>query len=149
MHAARITPAPSRGTVLIADKMDVVCTVLARIIVRCGFTPLIVPDGVEVLQVARSAPAGLCCAFLGVSLVHIDGITLAAILAHLSPSFPVVLMSGYPAWMLANRLQHVPRAYFLEKPFALAVVFALLNEIAPLCERTFGTALSPYTPRKP
>ncbi|MBC8077576.1 MAG: hypothetical protein H7Y32_15990, partial [Chloroflexales bacterium] len=139
-NAARITPAASRGTVLIADKMAAVCAVLARIIVRCGFTPLIVAGGVEVLHVVRSAPADLCCAFLGVSQVHIDGITLAVILAQLAPSLPVVLMSGYPAWMLANRLQQVPRAYFLEKPFALAGVCALLTEIVPLRERAWGEA---------
>lgn len=138
MNAARITPALSQGTVLIADKMAAVCVVLARIIVRCGFTPLIVAGGVEVLQVVHSAPTDLCCTFLGVSLVGIDGITLAAMLAHLAPALPVVLMSGYPAWMLANRLQQVPSAYFLEKPFGLARVRALLTEIVPVRERALG-----------
>jgi len=104
-------------TVLVVDDEDDLRGVVRRLLQSEGFHVLEARDGATALQVLNDAADGSVELVLtDLRMPVMDGRQLAAALARLRPSLPVIFMSGYTAQLMDMRLVS-PHLAFLAKPF--------------------------------
>jgi len=78
--------------ILIVDDAETVRNVLSRMLSEWGFQVQTASDGTEALHLFADSPFGLVVTDF--NMPGMDGLTLAAKIKGLSPSTPVILMSG-------------------------------------------------------
>ena len=107
----------SGPTVLIVEDEDAVRGAIRRLLQDEGYTVLEAQNGASALEVLNTAGAtGVALVLTDLRMPVMDGRQLAAALARLRPSLPVVLMSGFTAQLMDMRLVS-PHFVFLAKPF--------------------------------
>ena len=95
---------------------------------RLGFAALTAPNATSALAVVQLHNADLACAILDILMPHMDGLTTAFAIHQVAPRLPIVLMSGSAPQMSAHT-PTAPIAGFLPKPFTLADLRAVLNQV--------------------
>lgn len=107
----------SGATVLIVEDEDALRTAIRRLLQDEGYTVLEAQNGASALEVLDSPGAtGVALVLTDLRMPVMDGRQLAAALARLRPSLPVVFMSGFTAQLMDMRLVS-PHFAFLAKPF--------------------------------
>jgi len=112
---------------LVVDDEAAIRTVATRMLDRLGFAARTAPDGTTALAVVQLHNADLVCVILDILMPHMDGLT-TALAIHQVALLPIILMSGYAPQTSA----HTPTAAiagFLPKPFTLADLRAVLNQV--------------------
>ena len=114
-------PTPSRRkpglTVLLVEDEDGLRTVIRRLLQDEGYGVIEAPNGARALQLlAEGADRQVGLVLTDLRMPIMDGRQLAAALARLQPSLPIVFMSGYTAQLMDMRLVS-PELTFLAKPF--------------------------------
>jgi CheY-like chemotaxis protein len=114
-------PTPSRRkpglTVLLVEDEDGLRTVIRRLLQDEGYSVIEAPNGARALQLlAEGAARQVGLVLTDLRMPIMDGRQLAAALARLQPSLPIVFMSGYTAQLMDMRLVS-PELTFLAKPF--------------------------------
>jgi two-component system cell cycle sensor histidine kinase/response regulator CckA len=127
-------PAAARGILLVDDE-DVVRRVAERALLRQGFRVLSAPTGEAALALLDSEPSPRVAAIVtDLVLPGMDGTALvAAVRQRLgSPRLPALLVSGYAAGMLRDKLAASSaggETRYLAKPYDLKELAAALAEI--------------------
>ena len=107
----------SGPTVLIVEDEDALRAAIRRLLQDEGYTVLEAQNGANALQVLDAPGAHRVALVLtDLRMPVMDGRQLAAALARLRPSLPVVFMSGFTAQLMDMRLVS-PHFAFLAKPF--------------------------------
>jgi signal transduction histidine kinase/ActR/RegA family two-component response regulator len=86
-----------QGTVLLVEDDDTVRLVASKMLQSMGFRVVEACDGIEALDVFRSADteAPFDCVLLDLTMPRMDGVTCMREISRLRPGVPVVLSSGY------------------------------------------------------
>ncbi len=105
------------GTILVVEDEDGLRCVIRRLLQDEGYTVLEAADGARALQLlAHGADQQVGLVLTDLRMPVMDGRQLAAALARLHPSLPIVFMSGFTAQLMDLRLVS-PELTFLPKPF--------------------------------
>lgn len=115
------------GTVLLVDDEQAIRRLLARILVRSGYTVLQAEDGADALRVADDHRAPIDLVLTDLVMPGMTGVEVAIRLRLLWPSLRVVYMSGYAPEDLSAYGVH-DSALFLSKPFRPEDVVAKVGE---------------------
>ncbi|HVS53783.1 MAG TPA: response regulator [Opitutaceae bacterium] len=119
---AGAVPAPIRvqgGTVLLADDEESVRLAAAATLRRHGFSVVAAADGMEAVALAKQAPAPFAGAVLDVTMPRLDGLGALGELRKLQPRLPVVLVTGFDARGVAEKIAQIDGVRLLQKPFTL------------------------------
>jgi two-component system, cell cycle sensor histidine kinase and response regulator CckA len=108
---------------LIDDEMQV-RQVVQRQLERLGYRVIAAADGLSGLTSLGAAQPS--AALIDMTLPDMDGAEVARAVLERAPDIAVVLMSGYRPEELSARLSDLRIAGFLQKPFSLADLRAIL-----------------------
>ncbi len=115
-------PAPRRAgsgpTVLVVEDEDPLRSAIRRLLQTEGYAVLEAQNGARALELltGSEAAAGVELVLTDLRMPVMDGRQLAAALARVRPSLPIVFMSGFTAQLMDMRLVS-PQLAFLAKPF--------------------------------
>jgi CheY-like chemotaxis protein len=126
-------PTSERGTVLIIEDEAAVRDVLARLVERLGYTPVLASDGAAGMEVLRRGLPMARAVLVDVTMPGMNGVEVARAISRTQPDVPVILMSGYSADEVTMRYGELPALALLQKPCTLAALRAVLHR-APLQE---------------
>jgi two-component system, cell cycle sensor histidine kinase and response regulator CckA len=112
------SPVPQpRDTVLVVEDEDGLRCVIRRLLQDEGYAVLEASDGARALQLlAHGAHQQVGLVLTDLRMPVMDGRQLAAALARLHPTLPIVFMSGFTAQLVDMQLIS-PHMAFLPKPF--------------------------------
>ena len=126
----RSAPARQRGTALVVDDEASMRAVLAKVLTREGFTIVQARDGQEALQVCQQQPQ-LQLIVMDLTMPTMDGEEACRELQRRGATVPVILCSGFSETDALLRFQGLDLAGFLQKPFGLGTLVALVNRVLP------------------
>ena len=114
-------PAPPRAgsgpTVLVVEDEGPLRSAIRRLLQTEGYTVLEAHNGANALELLTgSEAAGVQLVLTDLRMPVMDGRQLAAAIARVRPSLPIIFMSGFTAQLLDMRLVS-PHLAFLAKPF--------------------------------
>jgi CheY-like chemotaxis protein len=96
---------------------DSLRSAIRRLLQNEGYTVLEAPNGARALELLAGADAvGVKLVLTDLRMPVMDGRQLAAALARMRPSLPIIFMSGFTAQLMDLRLVS-PHLDFLPKPF--------------------------------
>ena len=110
-------PRSRKGTILLADDQEMVLEVARTVLERAGFRVLAAQDGQQALQLARDYAGTIDCAVLDLAMPELDGLDCVRALRVDRPGLPSVIVSGYLAHGLENRVLPGELQGTVEKPF--------------------------------
>ena len=117
---ASAPPPPRAGsgpTVLVVEDEDPLRSAIRRLLQTEGYTVLEAHNGANALELLTGTePGGVQLVLTDLRMPVMDGRQLAAALARVRPSLPIIFMSGFTAQLLDMRLVS-PHLAFLAKPF--------------------------------
>jgi two-component system cell cycle sensor histidine kinase/response regulator CckA len=120
-------PHPGPRTVLVVEDEDGLRSVILRALQADGFEVLEARDGATALRVLEEAgDRRVELVLTDLRMPVMDGRQLAAALARLRPSLPIVFMSGFTAQLMDLRLV-CPHLTFLAKPFRNEDLLAMVR----------------------
>lgn len=97
-----------------------------------GYEPVGHTSSVAALQAFEQDPGGFDAVLTDETMPHLTGSQLAAVVLHLRPQLPVLLMSGYVSPALAARAQEAGVREVLAKPLvARDIAHALAGALRP------------------
>jgi signal transduction histidine kinase len=118
-------------TALVIDDEPALRAVMRRLLMRIGYGVLDAPGGQEGLDLLEERP-DISCVLLDLTMPGLSGEeTLRRIRAR-RPALPVVIMSGYTAQEIRERLDEPHSVGVLEKPFRLADLRRVIGEVVTL-----------------
>jgi two-component system cell cycle sensor histidine kinase/response regulator CckA len=111
--------APWRGAgkALVVDDEESVRSIMALLLEKIGFTPLVASDGRAALDLYQTHAEGIVCTLLDLTMPGMNGRETFLEIRRLRPDARVVLMSGYAEQDAASRFGETGLAGFLQKPF--------------------------------
>ena len=118
-----------KGTVLVVDDEETLRSTVARMMRLYGLEPVLVADGREAVSVFRENPDRFAFVLLDLTMPHMDGEQTFTELRRLRPDVRVALMSGFDAREAMLRFAGKGLAGFLQKPFTVIALRALLQEV--------------------
>src|SRR5687767_13080227 len=123
-----MNPAPAPvPTVLLVEDEDLVRAGIRRLLQSEGYTVMEAQNGAQALQLLQDkATDQVALVLTDLRMPVMDGRQLAAALARLRPSLPIVFMSGFTAQLMDLRLVS-PHLAFLAKPFRDADLLATVR----------------------
>lgn len=117
----------SGPTVLIVEDEDALRATIRRLLQGEGYTVLEAENGANALQILSSEDtSGVALVLTDLRMPVMDGRQLAAALARVRPTLPIVFMSGFTAQLMDMRLVS-PHFVFLAKPFKSKDLLAIIR----------------------
>jgi two-component system cell cycle sensor histidine kinase/response regulator CckA len=112
-----VAPSTGCGTVLVVEDEAPLRRAIGRLLQAEGYTVLEAQNGAIALEfLTGTEAAGINLVLTDLRMPVMDGRQLAAALARVRPSLPIIFMSGYTAQLMDMRLVS-PHLAFLAKPF--------------------------------
>jgi len=105
-------------TVLVAEDETSLGSLVRNTLELCGYTVLVVNDGMEALAVSKRYQATIHLLLTDIVMPGIGGRALAEELTHERPEMMVVYMSGYAGQGVGEQGPVEPGSFFLAKPFS-------------------------------
>ncbi len=135
---AEASPA-TNVTALVIDDEPALRAVVRRLLGRIGYGVVDAPGGQEGLDLLEKRP-DISCVLLDLTMPGLSGEeTLRRIRARW-PALPVVIMSGYTAQEIRERLDEPQSVGVLEKPFRLADLRRVIGEVVTLDAPALGAS---------
>jgi len=100
--------------VLVVDDERAIRSLVARMLMGLGYTPLEARNGLEAVELYGSYRSGIALVVTDVDMPVMDGLEAIDRMRELSPAVRVLVMSGM------GRDLNVPGCQLLRKPFTLA-----------------------------
>lgn len=114
-------------TVLVVEDEDALRAGIRRLLQKEGYNVLEAQNGAAALQLlSGDGPSAVALVLTDLRMPVMDGRELAAALARVRPSLPIVFMSGFTAQLMDLRLVS-PHLAFLAKPFRNADLIATVR----------------------
>jgi PAS domain S-box-containing protein len=106
------------GLVLVVDDESAVRSLVERIVEDLGYTVLVAEHGGQALELVQRTGEEIILVLLDIAMPVMDGATAAAELVARRPDLPIIVMSGLADQDAIRRLENLPIAGFVPKPFA-------------------------------
>ncbi len=126
---ASAAPWHHAGTVLVADDEDEVRQIAGDILQKLGFTVVNAADGHEAIALFGRDPARFTLVLLDLTMPGVSGVETLRQMRVRRPGLPALLMSGYAEIEAETRLAGLNSAPFLQKPFTVASLTAMVRAI--------------------
>ena len=117
------------GTVLVVDDEARMRSTLGRMLRLHGLEVVPAADGRAAVELFRSSPERFALVLLDLTMPHMDGEQAFAAMHRQRPDVPVVLMSGFDAREATARFAGKGLAGFLQKPFSITDLRAILQRV--------------------
>jgi signal transduction histidine kinase len=111
------SPSLTGGRVLVVDDEIPVRTAIMRILRRHGYEAVLAEDGREAVRLFARDPTQFVAVALDLTMPVMSGIDTFAALRTLSPTVPVLLMSGFSETDASAKFGESAPRVFLQKPF--------------------------------
>lgn len=121
--------------VLLVDDEREVRAAGRRMLERLGLRVLTAADGVEALEVHQEEGEGIDLVILDMTMPRLDGLETMAVLQERDPSLSIILSSGYTEKEIRSRCAGGEPAAFLQKPYDLQTLRAVLTRFLQVWER--------------
>src|SRR6266436_3279298 len=143
-------PSKPIRTILLVDDHEMVLRALHNYLEKQGFNLLEARDGEEALLIAECFPAVIHVLVTDVVMARMNGRELVRRLLPLRPDMQVIMMSGFPDEVMAQR-GLVPLAPMLRKPFPPKRLLNTIEEVLanPQSARTVASLVEPSPPGSP
>ena len=105
------------GTVLIADDEAAMREVTTSFMKRLGFQVVVAVDGHETVELFTRHAEEISVVLMDLNMPRLNGLEATSRIRHISPSVPVLFMSGYPRDQVMERFGQHPYTDFIKKPF--------------------------------
>ena len=123
-HAARLS-----GTVLVVDDEEVVRAVCAAMLEDLGCQVITAVDGEDAMRILRDSTEKIDLVLMDLTMPRMDGGTAAREMIRIKPDTMIVLSSGYNDHALSLRFAGQGFAGFIQKPFNMQALWALLSRV--------------------
>jgi two-component system, cell cycle sensor histidine kinase and response regulator CckA len=124
------TPAPrGQETILLVEDEPVILRMTARILQNMGYTVLTAGLPGEAIRIAETHPERIDLLMTDVVMPEMNGRDLAKNIQSLYPDIRRLFMSGYTADVIAHQGVLDPGVHFIQKPFNMKDLAAVLREI--------------------
>jgi PAS domain S-box-containing protein len=118
-----------KGTVLLVDDDESVRAVGRKMLERIGFAVVTAADGSEAIARFRERADDIICAIVDLTMPHVDGAETFRELRRMRPGVRVILSSGYNEQDVTQRFVGKGLAGFIQKPYQLSTLVAVLKEV--------------------
>jgi two-component system cell cycle sensor histidine kinase/response regulator CckA len=144
------TPVKPICTVLLVDDHELVVRALHNFLEKNGYNLLEARDGEEALLIAECFPGTIHVLVTDLIMARMNGRELVRRLLPLRPDMQVIMMSGFPDEVMAQR-GLTPQVPMLRKPFPPKRLLSAIEEIlkSPLSERTIASLVEPAPSNSP
>src|SRR5437016_14532592 len=134
-------------TILLVDDHDLVLLALHNYLEKQGYNLLEARDGEEALLIAECFPSTIHVLVTDVVMARMNGRELVRRLLPLRPDMQVIMMSGFPDEVMAQR-GLVPLAPMLQKPFPPQQLLNTIEQVLanPQSARTIASLVQPLPP---
>ncbi len=129
VRAAPVTPVASEGTILVVEDDASVCRTIEDILTGIGYTVLVAGDGVAAVRLLTAHGGPINLVLTDVIMPDMGGPELARRVAETRPGTPILLMSGSPDNIRAGGWVLAPDVPFIEKPFTMDALIAMVREM--------------------
>jgi PAS domain S-box-containing protein len=119
------------GTILLADDEETVRAVTARLLRLLGFEVLTAEDGRVAVELYRERRREIDVVILDLTMPHVGGEEATRQIRLLDPDAKIVLASGWDEHDFGPRFAGKRLSGFLQKPYTLVKLRALLAELVP------------------
>jgi PAS domain S-box-containing protein len=124
-----VLPGGGSETILLVEDEDAVRNLIRRVLELHGYKVLTAPSGEAALEVSRLHGGQLHLLLTDVVMPGISGPRLAERLLEERPTVRIVLMSGYAATTLEQKILLDPASSFLQKPFTSELLMRRVREV--------------------
>ncbi len=121
-----------RRTVLLVDDEPSVRAMAGRMLRRLGLETLLAASGPEALDLYEKEAARISFVLLDFAMPGMPGEAVCRKLHALDPDARIIMMSGFSEYQVTEEVAGLPIAGFIHKPFRLAALKQLLDELAVL-----------------
>jgi PAS domain S-box-containing protein len=126
---SRSTPEPSGVLVLVVDDERPMREVVVRALGRAGFRTLEARDGLEAVAAFKAHQTQIGAVLMDLTMPNMDGEEACRELRRERRSVPVILTSGFNEAEARHRFQDLQLAGFIQKPFGLGALVALVRKV--------------------
>lgn len=127
--ATTLAPVDLEGkTVLIVDDEDDVREVTAEILELSGLQTLTAANGAAALQLFAQHQDTIDLVLLDLSMPGMTGEQVVKALWEVSPTLPIILLSGYDEHEVSRRLGENSQAAFLQKPYTVESIMVTIEQ---------------------
>ena len=139
---AETLPAKPIRTVLLVDDHEMVLRALHNYLEKKGYNLLEASNGEEALVIAECYPAMIHVLVTDLIMARMNGRELVQRLLPLRPEMQVIMMSGFPDEIMAQR-GLTPQVPILRKPFLPKRLLEAIEEVlaSPQSERTVASLI--------
>jgi two-component system cell cycle sensor histidine kinase/response regulator CckA len=129
-HAGEpVSSDPREETILLVEDMAVVRQLVARMLRAAGYDVIEAENGEDALDRAAARAAPIDLVLSDVNMPRMSGAELFDALRRWYPAIRVLLMSGYDADVVAERVAASPRTAFIAKPFIREDLLEAVREL--------------------
>lgn len=129
--AAEPPPEDHAPRILIVDDQEPVLRVTARMLQRCGWSPLCATDGQQAIEVFQQESVSIHAVLLDLGLPKLSGAEVFNQLRVLRPNIPIVICTGLSEADVLERLNGIEPTAILRKPFQIDALQELLDHCLP------------------
>lgn len=108
----------SRTRILLVDDDESVRLLGQRALEQAGYSVFLARDGLEAIAVYGRRPEPIGLVILDLTMPNLDGVDTLRALRCLDPDVNVLMVTGYAAEAILERLTEMPTEGYLQKPFA-------------------------------
>lgn len=117
------------GSMLVVDDEEVVREVAGNMLSHLGFSVMSATGGSEAVALVRRDPGAVDAVFLDMRMPHMDGAETLRELRAIRPDIPAILTSANARSNYAELLENTTRVAFLQKPYAITSLSAVLESL--------------------
>ncbi len=125
-----------KEVVLLVDDEESIRTMIRQMLERIGYTVISAPGGPEAVEIFRGKSVEIDLVLCDLKMDDMSGLEVLHQLRRLDPDVRVILSSGYSEAELRSRYGGEGFAGFLQKPYRMQALKALLEQTLGRCERT-------------
>ncbi|MEO1656404.1 MAG: ATP-binding protein [Pseudomonadota bacterium] len=117
-----------KGRILVVEDEDGVRSIVVRALSMCGYEIVEASDGDEALEILEEDADKFDLVLTDIMMPEMDGPTLIEEAGEKLGGAQVVFMSGYAEAAMRDKLNTIEGARYLQKPFTLTTVAAVVKE---------------------
>ena len=114
-------------TVLVVDDVPEVRDITKRMLERAGFEVLTANDGLDAAEAYCGYESEIDVILLDLMMPELDGVETVRVIRAVSEEAKVIMVTGYPEHVAADRWRELGFAGFLLKPFSSAQLREVLK----------------------
>lgn len=123
-------PAPARSrTVLVVDDDDAIRSLTEEMLEQAGIIVIAAADGAQALESLRSHAQAVDAVLLDMTMPGLSGEETFREMIRIRPDLPVVVSSGYSERDARERFSGTQPAGYLQKPYRLVELMAVLEKV--------------------